>query len=202
MAALEKIYDEIEAAGGAQPAIYPLNLEGATPAEFADLGNRLIDQCGRLDGIIHAAGHLHGLTPIEHFGADEWLRSMQVGLNAPFLMMQSLLPALRLSAQATALFFLDDAERSTRAYWGAYGVSQAALRALLAMLAREWSNEPINILGLIPAPLAGNFRRKAIVSESPAGLTDPALYAPLVSWLMGHSMREWSGRAIDARHTS
>src|SRR5688572_12923835 len=32
--ALEKLYDALEAAGAPKPAIYPLNLEGATPADY------------------------------------------------------------------------------------------------------------------------------------------------------------------------
>ena len=199
VAALEKLYDEIEASGAPQAAIYPLSLEGATPSDYAELGARLIDQCGRLDGIVHAAGHLHGLTPIEHFPPEEWLRTLQIGLNAPFLLLQALLPALRLSEHARVLFILDDGERSERAYWGAYGISQAALRALIGMLAKEWDNEPVSVLGLVPAPLRSNFRRKAVVTEDPALLTDPARYAPLVSWLLAHADGAWSGRAIDAR---
>ena len=35
--ALEKVYDAIEAAGGAQPAIYPMNLEGAAPQDYEEL---------------------------------------------------------------------------------------------------------------------------------------------------------------------
>lgn len=199
VAALEKVYDEIDANAYPQAAIYPLNLEGSTPADFAELGSRIIEQCGRLDGVVHCAGHLHGLTPIEYFEPEEWLRSLQVGLNAPFLLMKSLLPALRLSDRGTVVFFLDDEERSTRAFWGAYGISQAALRAMIGMLANEWGNESTRLMGLVPAPLASQFRRKAIVSESPDGLVQPAKYAPLVSWLLANAPREWSGRVIDAR---
>ncbi len=199
VAALEKLYDEIAASGAPQAAIYPLSLEGATPSDYVDLGARLIEQCGRLDGIVHAAGHLHGLTPIEHFPPEEWLRSLQIGLHAPFLLLQSLLPALRRSTHARVLFFLDDNERTERAFWGAYGVSQAALRALIGMVAKEWANEPVSVFGLVPAPLQSNFRRKAVVTEDPARLTAPARYAPLVSWLLAHADAAWSGQAIDVR---
>ncbi|MBK9657462.1 MAG: SDR family NAD(P)-dependent oxidoreductase [Rhodanobacteraceae bacterium] len=138
VAPLEKLYDEIEALGAPQPAIYPMNLEGATPADYAELSSRIIDGCGRLDGVIFAAGRLHGLTPIEQFEPEEWLRTLQVNVNAPFLLLQSLLPALKASSAAPAvLFFVDEIERATRAYWGAYGVAQAALRALIGMAAKN-----------------------------------------------------------------
>ncbi len=200
VAPLEKLYDEIEAMGAPQPAIYPLNLEGATPADFADLNTRIIGGCGRLDGIIYAAGRLHGLTPIEHFEPEEWLRTLQVGLHAPFLLLQALLPALKASsANPTALFFVDDIERCTHAYWGAYGVAQAALRALIGMTASEWSAQGVRSLALLPAPIASAFRRKAYVGESADGLLAPGCYARLSTWLLAYAPAEWSGSVVDAR---
>ena len=43
---LELVYDEIENAGYPQPAIYPMNLEGATPKEYDDLANTLSTEFG------------------------------------------------------------------------------------------------------------------------------------------------------------
>lgn len=200
VAPLEKLYDEIEALGAPQPAIYPLNLEGATPAEFAEMGARILDGCGRLDGVICAAGRLHGLTPIEQFEPEEWLRTLQVGVNAPFLLLQALMPALRASTlDPTVLFFVDEIERATRAYWGAYGVAQAALRALIGISANEWESEGVRTLGLLPAPLASAFRRKAFVGEPIDGLVQPVRYAQLATWVLAHAPAAWSGSVVDAR---
>ncbi len=200
VAPLEKLYDEIEALGAPQPAIYPMNLEGATPADFAELGARIVDGCGRLDGVIHAAGRLHGLTPIEQFEPEEWLRTLQVGVNAPFLLLQALLPALKASSSAPAvLFFVDEIERATRAYWGAYGVGQAALRALIGMTANEWNEQGVRVMGVLPAPLASAFRRKALVGESADGLVAPRVYAELATWLLAHAPMSFSGALVDAR---
>lgn len=200
VAALEKLYDEIEALGAPQPAIYPMNLEGATPADYAELGSRLLDGCGRIDGIVHAAGRLHGLTPIEHFDPEEWLRTLQVGVNAPFLLLQALLPALKASAlQPRVLYFVDEIERATRAYWGAYGVAQAALRALIGMAASEWATQGVGVIGVLPAPLASAFRRKALVGEAADALVPPSRYAELAAWLLAHAPSAWSGALVDAR---
>jgi len=200
VAALEKLYDEIEALGAPQPAIYPMNLEGATPADYAELGSRLLEGCGRIDGVISAVGRLHGLTPIEHFEPEEWLRTLQVGVNSPFLLLQALLPALTASsAQPKVLFFVDEIERATRPYWGAYGVAQAALRALIGMVAGEWSGQGIGVMGVLPAPLASAFRRKALVGESAEGLVAPARYAEFATWLLARAPSEWSGSLVDAR---
>ena len=201
VAPLEKLYDEIEALGAPQPAIYPMNLEGATPTDYAELGTRILTECGRLDGVIYAAGRLHGLTPIEQFDPEEWLRTLQVGVNAPFLLLQALLPALKASSDTPAvMFFVDEIERATRAYWGAYGVAQAALRALIGMAASEWSQQGVRAFGVLPAPLASAFRRKALVGEAADGLIAPVVYAELATWLLAHAPLSWSGALVDARH--
>ena len=68
----------------------------------------LIDQIqttfGRLDGLLHNAAHLHGLTPLSHFPIEEWYRTLQVNLNAPFLLTRCCLPLLMASRDASVLF--------------------------------------------------------------------------------------------------
>ena len=77
VAKLEAVYDGIVAAGGPQPAIYPMDLEGATPDDYRDLAENVESQLGRLDGLLHNAGLLGSLTPIEHYDPVEWLRVIQ-----------------------------------------------------------------------------------------------------------------------------
>lgn len=199
VAALEKLYDEIEQAGGPQPALYPMNLEGATPADMAELAARLQEALGRLDGVVYAAGRLHGLTPIELYEPEEWLRTLQVGLNAPFLLLQALLPLLAAAPAARVLFALDDAGLAGRAYWGAYGVGQAALRSLIAISGAEWSGHPMAVMGVQLAPMQSAFRSKAVVN-APAGveLVPPARYARLLTGLLAQAPAEWNGLVLDA----
>ncbi|MCB1811427.1 MAG: SDR family NAD(P)-dependent oxidoreductase, partial [Candidatus Competibacteraceae bacterium] len=91
---LEQVYDEIEQNGGVQPAIYPMNLEAATPKDYFDLAQVLDKEFGRLDGLVHNAVFFQGLTPIANTTAETWFRSLQVNLNAPFLLTQALLDVL------------------------------------------------------------------------------------------------------------
>ena len=48
---LELVYDAIKEAGGPEPAIYPMNLEGAAPKDYRDLAVTLHKEFGRLDGV-------------------------------------------------------------------------------------------------------------------------------------------------------
>ena len=83
---LEAVYDEIEGSGHPQPAIYPMNLEGAAPKDYQDLADTLEREFGRLDGLLHNATNLGSLTPLEHYDLELWAKVMQVNLHAPFLL--------------------------------------------------------------------------------------------------------------------
>lgn len=63
---LESVYDEIETIGKAQSLIYPLDLERAEEKDFFALSHAIAQQLGRLDGILHNAAYLPGLSPLEH----------------------------------------------------------------------------------------------------------------------------------------
>src|SRR5690606_4509340 len=53
--ALERLYDEIESLGAPKPAIYPIDLAGASADDYASMAEALRIQCGHLDAIVHAA---------------------------------------------------------------------------------------------------------------------------------------------------
>ena len=165
--ALERVYDEIVAAGGPEPAIYPINLEGATPAEFATMADTIAAQCGRLDVLIHAAASFSGLTPLESLPAEDWLRSLQVNLNAPFVLTQQCLPMLRAS-QGVCVFVLDDEARVGKAFWNAYGVAKFALRGLVSQWAQELENAGVRMLSFTPPPMRTTLRSRAYFAENPA----------------------------------
>ena len=166
MRALERVYDDIAAAGGPEPAIYPINLEGATPAEFEVLADTLAQQCGRLDALIHAAASFSGLTPLESLPADDWLRSLQVNLNAPFALTQACLPLLR-AAQGHCVFVLDDEARVGKAFWNAYGVAKFALRGLVAQWSQELEHSGVRIHAFTPPPMRTTLRARAYFAENP-----------------------------------
>ena len=83
---LEQVYDDIERGGGRQPAIYPMNLEGATPKDYEELANVVRTNFGRLDGVLHNAADMGTLTPIVHYDVMTWVRVLQTNLTAPFLL--------------------------------------------------------------------------------------------------------------------
>ena len=185
IARLEKVYDEILALKTAQPAIYPLDLAGASPRDYAELAATIEREFGRLDGIVHAAAHFEGLQPAADIEADDWLRGIHVNLSAPFLLTQACLPLLREAVQASVVFVLDDPARMGRAYWGAYGVAKHALAGLAAILREEWESTSVHAHALLPAPMRTRLRAAAYYGENALDLPLPDATADAVVYLLG-----------------
>ena len=79
---LEQLYDAMMSEDLPEPVIHPLDMEAATPADYAALAEGLERDFGRLDGIVHAAASFAGLTPIVMHKPDAWLRTMHVNASA------------------------------------------------------------------------------------------------------------------------
>lgn len=162
---LETVYDAIVADGGPQPAIYPLDLEGATPTDYAELADRIGEQCGHLDAVIHNAAILGPQTPLEHYEPLEWARVLQVNLTAPMLLTQAVIPLLRNSRDPVVLFL---GEQRQSAYWGAYGVSKAGVNTLADIFRDELEgNAGIRVEYCDPGPMRTPMRRKAFPGALP-----------------------------------
>lgn len=200
---LEQLYDEIVAKGGPQPAIYPLNLEGAVPDDYFQLAQSLEENFGALHGLVHNAAVLGTPSPIEHYSPEAWLRTLHVNLNAPFLLTQACLPLLRRSPEAAIVFLSDDAGRGSHAYWGAYGVSKAGLEGLMRIVAAEVSGKhDIRVNSIDPGPVRTALRTSAFPAEEQARLPLPDTIAGQLLYLLGKDARHLHGEALRLQLTT
>ena len=197
---LEAVYDEIEQAGGPQPAIYPMNLEGASNEDYQQLAETIEQQLGRLDGILHNAAFLGSLTPLELYDLELWSRVMQVNLHAAYLLTRACLPLLKKSPDASVVFTTAEVGRKGVAYWGAYAISNAALENLMQIFADEMeTNTHIRFNSLDPGAVRTRMRNMAFPGEDPESLTLPDQIMPTYLYLMGPDSRGVTGEAFDAQ---
>ncbi len=200
IARLEQVYDEIESRGGPQAAIYPLNLEGASPTDYQDLARTLEQEFGQLHGLLHNAAAFNGLTPIAQHDFEVWMRVMQVNLNGPFLLTQALLSLLRRAADASVVFTTSGVGRRARAYWGAYAVSKFGVEGLTQVLADELeANTAIRVNAINPGATRTQMRALAYPGEDPARLPTPEALMPAYLYLMGADSIGLSGQSLDAQ---
>jgi len=191
---LEQVYDEIDHAGYPQAAIYPMNLEGASPKEYDDLVNTLSDEFGQLDGLLNNAGWVGGLTPLRHYDVQRWIQVLTINLNAPFLLTKACLPILERSQDPAIVFSTDDC---LKAYWGAYGVAKHALAGLLRILAAELNGEkPIRVNGIDTGPVRTWLRMQNYPGEDPNTLTTPEQVTTAFLYFMGPDSKGVTGTDI------
>lgn len=175
---LTRLYDALVAEGAREPAIYPLDLAGATPDDYEALAQTLARECGRLDAIVHAAAEFKGLASLENMPLEDWFTGLHVNLGAPWLLTRACLPLLRQQADASVLFLLDDPARTSHAFWGSYGVAKQALHGLLAILRDELENSSVRVQGVLPGPMRTLLRGRAFFAEDPGTIPLPEAYAP------------------------
>ncbi len=159
---LESLYDEIEADGGAQPAIYPMDLSGATASDYDELAANIDKEFGRLDGLLHCAAMIGTPTPFEQSDIETWYKVMQVNLNGPYMLTRMCIPLLKKSAFGRLVFSIDS---KNGAYWDAYGVSKSALIGLTQQLAKEYEDSKLKVNAVNP----GQTKTHLHMSAYPAG---------------------------------
>ncbi|MDP2522015.1 YciK family oxidoreductase [Neptunomonas phycophila] len=197
---LEQVYDEIENSGGPQPAIVPLNLETATEHDYIEITNIIDQEFGRLDGILHNASLLGLRTPLESYDPVTWQQVMQVNVNAPFLLTQTLMPLLHRSEDASIIFTSSSVGRKGRAYWGAYSVSKFATEGMMQVMADEVSSTSnIRVNCINPGATRTAMRAYAYPAEDPTNNPTPDAIMPLYLYLMGADSKSVNGESMDAQ---
>lgn len=179
----EETYDEIVNAGYPEPAIYPLDMQGATAQDYANLANNIREQLGRLDGVVLNAAWLSAFTPIKHYDTELWSKMIMVNLHANFLLSRALLPLLEESPDAAIVLA---AHESNKAYFGAFGVAKAGMEAYCDILAAECDNPQhfIRVNSVDTGPIRTSMRTLNYPGENPDTVARPeALVGPFLFYL-------------------
>lgn len=192
---LNRLLDAIAAAGGDASA-YPLDLEGASPDDYAQMAERIAETCGRLDGVLHCAADFRGLTPLLHTDPADFARAVHVNLTARWWLTQACLPLLAQREDAAIVFALDDPARVGGAYWGGYGIAQHGLAAMVGMLQAELANSAIHVSGLQPGPMRTSLRARAYAADEDRQARDPAGYAARCVELLSSAGAAYRGQVL------
>ena len=199
--ALNRVYEDAKAVGP-DPMLYPLDLEGATPDDFDQLAQAVEVEFGRLDGLLHCAAEFKALTPLAHTDPADFARAIHVDLTARWWLTQACLPLLAKAEAGAALFVLDDPLRrgsvgAAGAFWGGYGLAQAAQSALVPMLQAELGSSGPRISGLRPGPMRTSLRSRAYQLNVDPDARPASDYAAACVELLSPAAADWRGRIKD-----
>lgn len=181
---LEATYDECQNLGTGESAIVPLDMEGATTKNYEDMAQTIIQQFGKLDGLLHNASILGQLQPFGQIPEQEFHQVMQINLNGTFFMTQALLPALKAAQHGSVVFTSSSVGVKGRAYWGTYAISKFATEGMMQCLADEYSNSALRFNCINPGGTRTSMRASAFPAENPDNLKTPEDIMPTYLYLM------------------
>lgn len=199
VAKLEAVYDQIERNGNKQAVIIPLDLMGATKQHYLEMASTIQQQFGRLDGVLHNAGLLGQLSPLEHIEEATFDDVMQVNVKAQLLLTQAILPLIKQSPDGRIIFTSSTVGHNGRAFWGTYAISKFATKGMMQVLADELSDTSVNVNAINPGGTRTGMRAQAFPAEDARLLKTPQDIMPLYLYLMGPESRHVSGQCIDAQ---
>jgi len=195
---LEAVFDQMVAAGGPEPTIFPLDLARATDESFTAMASAIGAQFGRLDGVIHCAVHLDQLRPLDDEPMPRWLSTFQVNLFAAAAINRACRPLLQAAPDASVVMTVESHALSPSAFWGSFSLSKQALLGLTAIQAQEWRlSANLRINALLPGPVASPQRKRTHPAEARSGLRPPAAIVAGYLYLLGETGRGVSGQLLD-----
>lgn len=197
---LNRLYDAVKAVGP-EPALYPLDMAGADPADYEAMADKIEADLGGLHGVLHCAAEFTGLRPLETTPPEDLVRNLHVNLTAPLLLTQACLPALRRQPDSAVVFVTDDLARVNKAYWGAYGIAKAGVAGLMRLLHDETENGPVRVSALEPGPMRTSIRSRAYVEEAATQCPPASVYAPACVLLLSAAGAEYRGKIFAPRAT-
>ncbi len=198
---LESVYDQIVANGDPKPVLCPFNLCSATPEDYDDLRRNIAKQYGHLDGLIHNAGILGALTPLEYYNLQTWYQVLQLNLNSVFLLTQACLSLLKQAEHGSIIFTSSKHAVEPKANWGAYGVAAAGCNAFMHMLASECENITrirVNAVQLDKVKTA--LRAAAYPAEADSNLYLPEDIVEQYIYLLSDASRHVHSKILTAEH--
>lgn len=196
--ALEQVYDDIVAEGLSTPAIYPLDLKGATIADYDDLANSIDDNFGRLDGLVHCAASLGQIAPVLHQDPQVWLETLHINLTAPYLLTHACLALLHKQDNASIIFTTDI--HKDKAYWSGYGIGKAGIESLSKQLADELESDGrVRVNCIDPGTVKTSLHARAFPGINPTNLPVPEDVVSTYLYLMGKDSINVNGDLIKAQ---
>lgn len=196
-ARLESVYDEILAAGGAEPAIFPFDLAAADDRGMEAIAGVIGHHLHRLDGILHSAYAFNNLSLLHLQTMQQWQTLLQVNLVAPFGLTRACLNLLKTSPDASIIFTGDTHGHQPAAYWGGYAVAKAGLEALVKIWAAELEQySHIRMNTLIPGAVATTLLSRTHPGQLASAFASPSSLIPFYLYLMGPDSRLVRGKIL------
>jgi NAD(P)-dependent dehydrogenase (short-subunit alcohol dehydrogenase family) len=155
---------------------------------------------GQLDVLINNASTL-GATPMPYlldYPLEDFRRTLNVNLIAPFLLIKKLLPAM-IECGGSIVNVTSDAGVTGYPGWGAYGISKFGLEGLSQTWAAELEDAGVRVNWVDPGNMNTEMHRAAEPEEDPGQWADPAESTDVFVYLASDESKGVTGRRLLAQ---
>lgn len=192
---LEAIAEELR--DKARVEIFPMDVSDADSC--VDMFKKALFEFGRIDVLVNNAG-FHARGDVESNTAEDLVRTIDVNLRAPIMLMRLALPHIRESGGGAIINVASLAGRTPVPGSAAYSASKFGLRAFTFSLAEEIRDSGIKLAVVSPGPIATQFILADIDKTSDLTFSQPMSSAEDVAQaildLCGNNQREQAIPAI------
>jgi len=157
---------------------------------------RVVEAAGRVDVLVHLMGGFDGGSPVEQTGDDVWTRMLDLNLNSAFYLVRAVLPGMLAAGRGRIIAVSSRTGLEPAAGLGAYGVSKAALNALIRTVALETRNSGVTANAVVPSVIDTPANRRAMPGADFTRWVTPASIAGSICWLASAAAADVSGALL------
>lgn len=188
-------------------AVSTLEIDVSTPQGAAECADRLEAIGPAIDRFVHSAGITGPVAPIDEYPWNAFELTMRINVHGPFLILQRLIPLMRLGHQPAAVLLGSTSSLRGRAALSGYVASKHALLGLVRSVALDLADDPVRINAVLPGPVDTQLLRVLEEAATTSGLSmgrsaSPALtarpddVADSVDFLLSDRARHIRGAAL------
>ncbi|MAU70061.1 MAG: polyketide synthase [Gammaproteobacteria bacterium] len=184
---LDLIYDEIKEKYKTDPCILKCDLENLDENKAQEIANVISENYDCLDALINNAAILGKMSSIMDYDLKTWEKAISTNLTSSFLLSKYLIPILKHSQLPRLIFTSSGVALEGKAYWGAYSVSKAGLKALSEILKEELETIPkLKVFNFNPKATRTEMRALAFPAEDPNSIKKPDKLIDYYLWMLSN----------------
>ncbi len=206
---VERVAGEITARGGAAAAI----AGDVSRRQDVERAVRVaLEQFGRLDALINAAGIYGPIGPLAENGMDEWVRAIEINLLGTAFAIRAALPHMLARRKGAIINFSGGGAVSPFPCFSAYATSKAAVVRLTETVAEEVKESGVRVNAIAPGAVNTRLLDEVLAAKEHAGEefyarsleqkrtggTPPEKAAELTVFLASPEAAQVTGRLISA----
>jgi NAD(P)-dependent dehydrogenase (short-subunit alcohol dehydrogenase family) len=180
----------------AEPGFLGIQADLTDPQEAARVVEAVRTRFGRLDVLLHLVGGFEGGTPVAQTDDRVWNHMLDLNLNSAFYAARAVLPGMIEAGRGRIVAIGSRTAVDPAAGLSAYGVSKAALVALIRTIALEVKSTGITANAVLPSVIDTPANRAANPAADFSRWVRPESIARLLLWLASDAAADVNGALI------